>query len=87
MVLNMHRSTGERGRKIPTLSLIAPALISTVSVTLWLGYRYVKDGSHSSTFEFGPDLLMPWIALAGLAFATSLLGAVVFFVKSRRMDR
>lgn len=74
-----------KGNKLLTFCLITPALIVGVSVTIWLGVGYVKENLHDPDFEFGHDLLMPWIFLAGPAFAASLLGMLVLWVKRRNM--
>jgi len=74
-----------RGDKAGTLCLITPAFLCGVAIVIWLTWQYIADWRENSHARFNRNDLLVYIVLAGPALATSLLGALVLWVKRRKM--
>jgi hypothetical protein len=70
-------------KRMLTLCLIAPALFVGLGATYWLGLCYYRAGTYDQE-HFVENVLKPWFLMGGLPLITSLIVAIILFVRTRR---
>lgn len=73
-----------KGHRLLTLALAVPAFLLGIVVTLWLGFGSLAE-IHDPDFEFGHDLFLPWLFMAGPSLVTSVLAVTVLCIRRNRM--